>query len=65
MTSEEAYRVLELMAIDMTGAMAGLPKNDPMVDVLSKRIQAINCAQDVLRYWGEYIRNVTAGGYYG
>lgn len=62
MTNKEASQILELMAIDMTGAMAGLQKNNPMADVLSQRIKAINRAQDALRYWDEHIHNLVLGG---
>lgn len=55
MTNDEAIRVLELMAIDMTGALAGLPKKNPMFDVLAQRIKAIDCAQNALRQWDEYL----------
>jgi len=37
------------MAIDMTGGMAGLSKTDPMTDLLERRIEAIDLAQDALR----------------
>lgn len=62
MTNKDASQILELMAIDMTGALAGLKKNNPMADVLFQRIEAINRAQDALRYWDEYVRSITAGG---
>ena len=58
MTNEEAYYILELMAIDMTGAMAGLSKKDPMADVLSQRIKAIDLAQNALRQWSDYLKNL-------
>ena len=58
MTNEEAYYILELMAIDMTGAMAGLSKNNPMFDVLSQRIEAIDRAQEALSRWDDYLRNI-------
>ena len=37
--------ILEGMAIDMTGALGGLKPTDPMADLLSKRIEAVNLAQ--------------------
>lgn len=44
-----AIGVLECMAIDLTGGLAGLFKTNPMADVLEQRIEAINCAQEALR----------------
>lgn len=44
-----AIKVLECMAIDLTGGLAGLSKTNPMVDVLEQRIEAVNCAQEALR----------------
>jgi hypothetical protein len=44
-----AIKVLECMAIDITGGLAGLSKTNPMVDVLEQRIEAVNCAQEALR----------------
>ena len=44
-----AIKVLECMAIDLTGGLAGLSKTDPMADILEQRIEAINCAQEALR----------------
>ena len=49
MTTKEAIGVLECMAVDMTGAMAGLSERNPMTDVLRQRLDAINAAQDALR----------------
>lgn len=58
MTNKEAIHVLEIMAIDLTGAMAGLSKNNPMFDVLSQRIEAIDRAQEALSRWDDYLRNI-------
>lgn len=58
MTNKEAYHILELMAIDMTGALAGLSETNPMSDVLAQRIEAIDRAQDALRQWDEHLRNL-------
>ena len=44
-----AIKVLECMAIDLTGGLAGLSKTSPLADVLEQRIAAINCAQEALR----------------
>lgn len=44
-----AIKVLECMAIDLTGGLAGLSKTNSMADVLEQRIEAINCAQEALR----------------
>lgn len=49
MTIEEAVVCLECMAIDMTGGMAGLSATSPMTDLLARRIEAVNLAQDALR----------------
>lgn len=49
MTIEEAIGVFECMAIDMTGAMAGLSAHNPMTDVLRQRLDAIDIAQAALR----------------
>lgn len=49
MTTEEAVVCLECMAIDMTGGIAGLSDMSPMKDLLERRIEAINLAQDALR----------------
>lgn len=48
MTNDAAFSILENMAIDMTGALAGLSKKDPMCDVIQQRIEAINMAQIAL-----------------
>lgn len=49
MTKDEAILCLECMAIDMTGGMAGLSETSPMTDLLARRIEAINLAQNALR----------------
>lgn len=41
--------VLECMAIDLTGGLAGLSGKNPMADVLQQRIAAINTAQSALQ----------------
>lgn len=48
-TKEKAISMLECMAIDMVGAIAGMRETNPMLDVLQQRIEAINLAQSVLR----------------
>ena len=58
MTNKEAIHVLEIMAIDLTGARAGLSKNNPMFDVFSQRIEAIDRAQEALSRWDDYLRNI-------
>lgn len=58
MTNKEAIYVLDTMATDLTGAMAGLSKNNPMFDVLSQRIEAIDRAQEALSRWDDYLRNI-------
>ena len=45
----KAIATLECMAIDLTGALAGLAKTNPMADVLEQRIEAIDTAQAALR----------------
>ena len=49
MNEIDAVKVLECMAIDMMGALAGLSKKEPLADVLCQRIEAINLAQSALR----------------
>lgn len=49
MTNIKAAKILECMAVDLTGSMAGLSPDSPMVDVLSQELEAINVAQDFLR----------------
>ena len=49
MSEIDAVKVLECMAIDMVGALAGLSKKEPLADVLCQRIEAINLAQSALR----------------
>ena len=53
MTREEANRILECMAIDLTGALSRT--KEPMSDVLLQRLEAINVAQDVLTPQNEWI----------
>lgn len=57
MTVKEAIVCLECMAIDMTGAMAGLSERNPMTDVLRQRLDAINAAKDALRAQQEAEKN--------
>ena len=47
MTREEAHRILECMAINLTWALPGT--KEPMLDVLRQRLGAINIAQAALR----------------
>lgn len=48
MTREEAKIILECMATDIIGAMAGMRETMPMLDVLRQRVDAINIALTVL-----------------
>lgn len=48
MNNEAAISILENMAVDMVGALAGLRKKDPMHDVIEQRIDAIDIAQRAL-----------------
>lgn len=48
MTREEAKIILECMATDMIGAMAGMRETMPMLDVLRQRVDAINIALTAL-----------------
>ena len=48
MTREEAKIILECMATDMIGAMAGMRETMPMLDVLRQRVNAINIALTTL-----------------
>lgn len=58
MTNENAIQILDLMSRDMTMALIGLPKRDPMYDVLTQRIEAIDRAQNALRQWSDYLKNL-------
>ena len=49
MSNTEAIMILECMATDMVGALAGLKKTNPLADVLQQRIEAIDLAQEALR----------------
>lgn len=49
MNDKDAICVLECIAIDLTGCLAGLSSNEPMADVLKQRINAINAAQVALQ----------------
>ena len=49
MTRTRAISILECMATDMVGALASLSETNPLADVLSQRIEAINVAQNALR----------------
>ena len=49
MTREEAKIILECMATDIIGAMAGMRETMPMLDVLRQRVDAINIALTALR----------------
>lgn len=69
MTREEAHRILECMAIDLTGTLPGT--KEPMLDVLRQRLAAINVAQAALRpvsreqverMRGEWIKPTIIGG---
>ena len=58
MTNEDVIRILDLMSRDMTVALVDLPKKNPMYDVLTKRIEAIDRAQNALRQWNDYLKNL-------
>ncbi len=58
MTNEDAIRILNLMSRDMTVALVDLPKKNPMYDVLTQRIEAIDRAQNALRQWNDYLKNL-------
>lgn len=47
MKREEAIKILECMAVDLTGTLANT--KEPMLDVLHQRLDAINVAQAALR----------------
>ena len=49
LTNDEAVTILECMAIDMTGTLASMSKNNSTADLLTQRLAAINMAQDALR----------------
>lgn len=63
MTNKDAIHILELMAIDMTGALAGLNKTNPLLDVLDQRLQAIDRAQSALQFQEQYLKSLTGGHY--
>lgn len=48
MTHEEAIKVLECMAVDLTGCLGGLSKKNPLEDVCRQRLEAINTVLSVL-----------------
>lgn len=48
MTHEEAIKVLECMAVDLTGCMGGLSDKNPLEDVCRQRLEAINTVLFVL-----------------
>lgn len=48
MKANEAVRELELMAVELTGVLAGVDNDSPMGDIIVKRIEAINEAQVAL-----------------
>lgn len=49
MSNAEAIRILECMAIDMTGALMESDKDSPKQAVLMQKINAINLTQKALR----------------
>ena len=49
MTEQEAIEVLEIQAIDLTGLISGMRKENPLVDVVQQRLDAIDLAQQVLK----------------
>lgn len=53
MDYKEASAVLEIMATDITGAMAGLEETNPLVDVCQQRINAIDLAQSAIESMDE------------
>lgn len=48
MTHEEAIKVLECMAVDLTGCMGGLSDKNPLEDVCRQRLEAINTVLSTL-----------------
>lgn len=49
MTEQETILVLELQAIDLTGLISGMRKENPLVDVVQQRLDAIDLAQQALK----------------
>lgn len=49
MTEQEAIEVLEIQAIDLTGLISGMRKENPLVDVVQQRLSAIDLAQRALK----------------
>ena len=62
MTNKEASEILSCMSTDLYRGLKDLSATNPMREVLSQRIEAIERAQDAIRYWGDYVRNAVAGG---
>ena len=49
MTTKEAMAVLEIQAIDLTGLISGMRKENPLYDVVQQRLDAIDLAQQALK----------------
>lgn len=49
MTEKEALAVLEIQAIDLTGLIGGMRKENPLYDVVQQRLDAIDLAQQALK----------------
>ena len=47
-TPKAAIGILEIMAVDLVGAMVDMKVSDPMYDVLDQRVAAIDLAQEAL-----------------
>lgn len=55
----KAIAVLECMAIDITGALAEMSKENTMAEVLQQRLEAIDTAQAALREQADHFRDST------
>ncbi len=57
MTNEEAVKVLESIAVNLTGSLGELTENPSMAEFLERKIEAINTAQAALRAQDEAEKN--------
>ena len=48
-TPKAAICILEIMAVDLVGAMADMKVSDPLYDVFDQRVAAIDLAQEALK----------------
>ena len=58
MTNKEANKILSCMSADLYRGLKDLSATNPMREVLAQRIEAIERAQDAIRYWEDYVRSL-------